>query len=199
MGCHGGFFLDEETRRSWFNPEKVLEEMGLHLGMVFVDVGCGEGFFTLLAAQVVGETGKVYAVDTDPLAIERLRYKASEKGITNVTAIVGKGEETVFCDSCADIVFYSIVLHDFNQPSRVLANAHRMLRHSGKLVNLDWKKKHTRHGPPSRIRFSETQAQQLIEAAGFKIEKVKDVGSDHYLITAGLDLKSCTKKLTKAN
>ena len=54
MGCHGGFSLDEATRRSWFNPEKVLKDAGLGLGMTFVDVGCGDGFFTILAAQIVG-------------------------------------------------------------------------------------------------------------------------------------------------
>ena len=69
MGCHGGFSLDEATRRSWFNPETILETAGLRSGMVFVDVGCGDGFFTIMAAQVVGPKGMVYAVDTDPFMI----------------------------------------------------------------------------------------------------------------------------------
>ena len=184
MGCHGGFSLDEATRRSWFNPEKVLEDAGLGSGMVFVDVGCGDGFFTILAAEMVGKTGKVYAVDTDATAIERLKRRATVKGLTNVKAVVAKAEETVFCDGCADIVFYSIVLHDFDNPAQVLLNAKRMLKPSGKLVDLDWKKKQMAFGPPARIRFSEEQAQGLIEAAGFKVESVKNTGRHHYVITA---------------
>jgi ubiquinone/menaquinone biosynthesis C-methylase UbiE len=184
MACHGGFSLDEATRRTWFNPEKVLQTAGLRSGMVFVDVGCGDGFFTFLAAQVVGAKGKVYAVDTDSSAFERLRRKAAEKGLVNVEAVVGEAEETVFCAECADIVFYSIVLHDFHDPAKVLLNALQMLKPSGRLVDLDWKKKGMSFGPPVQIRFSEEQAQTLISNAGFTVLTVREVGRDHYVIVA---------------
>jgi ubiquinone/menaquinone biosynthesis C-methylase UbiE len=184
MSCHGGFSLDEATRRSWFNPEKVLADAGLHTGMVFVDVGCGDGFFTILAAQLVGEKGRVYAVDTDTSAVERLKRRAAEKGLANVKAVAAEAEETVFCDGCADVVFYSIVLHDFHDPAKVLLNAKRMVKPSGRLVDLDWKKKQMEIGPPVRIRFSEEQAQELIKNAGFKVESVRDAGRDHYIIMA---------------
>jgi len=184
MGCHGGFSLDEATRRSWFNPEKVLQIAGLRSGMVFVAVGCGDGFFTSLAAQIVGAKGIVYAVDTDASAIEKLKRKAAEKGLANVKALVAEAEETVFCEGCADVVFYSIVLHDFHDPAKVLRNAKRMLKSSGRLVDLDWKKKQTGHGPPVQIRFNEAQAQRLIDASGLKVESVRDAGPDHYIIVA---------------
>jgi ubiquinone/menaquinone biosynthesis C-methylase UbiE len=184
MGCHGGFSLDEATRRSWFNPEKILKTAGLRSGMIFVDVGCGDGFFTIMAAQVVGPKGMVYAVDTDPSAIDRLKRKASDKRLTNVKAVAAEAEETVFCNECVDIVFYSIVLHDFHDPAKVLLNAKQMLKHTGRLVNLDWKKKQMVHGPPFRIRFSEEQAQTLIRNAGFTVESAHEIGKNHYVIVA---------------
>lgn len=184
MSCHGGFSLEEVTRRSWFNPEKILEDAGLRSGMVFADVGSGDGFFTILAAEVVGDKGMVYAVDTDPAAIETLKRKSNMKRLINVKALTAEAEETVFCQGCVDIVFYSIVLHDFRNPVKVLENAKQMLKPSGRLVDLDWKKKRTKQGPPSHIRFSEEKAQQLIESAGFKIESVNDAGQDHYVIFA---------------
>ena len=88
------------------------------------------------------------------------------------------------CDGCADVVFYSIVLHDFHDPAKVLVNAKRMFKPFGRLVDLDWKKKQTEIGPPLRIRFSEEQAQRLIKDAGFKVESVRDVGRDHYVVVA---------------
>jgi len=174
----------EDMIRKWHHPKIDLESIGLRSGMVFMDIGCGDGFFTILAAQIVGKTGKIYAVDTDASAIERLKHKADKKGLTNIKAVVAKAEETVFCDECADIVFYSIVLHDFHDPAKVLLNAKRMLKPDGKLVDLDWKKKRTTHGPPVRIRFSEEQAQALIKNAGFDIESVRDAGRDHYIVVA---------------
>jgi ubiquinone/menaquinone biosynthesis C-methylase UbiE len=182
MGCHGGFSLDEETRRSWYNPEVILQN--LQAGMVFIDIGCGEGFFSILAAKKVGVTGKVYALDIDSSAIERLKLKAEAEGLTNITAIACNAEETVFCRSCADFIFYSMDLHDFNDPAKVLKNAKEMIKPIGQLIDLDWKRNDMPFGPPLSIRFSEEKASILIEAAGFTVIDVRDAGRYHYVITA---------------
>lgn len=181
---HYRFPGEDALRRRWHNPETTLKRIGLRSGMVFMDIGCGYGFFTIPAAEQVGENGKVYAVDADAAAVEAVKGKAAEKGLKNIVAKVGEAEETVFCDACADIIFFSIVLHDFRDPAKVLSNAKRMIKSDGTLVNLDWKKKHTVFGPPMQIRFSEEQAQTLIRQAGFAIESVKNAGSNFYIVTA---------------
>jgi ubiquinone/menaquinone biosynthesis C-methylase UbiE len=182
MVCHGGFSLDEATRRSWYNPEAILQD--LRLGMVFMDIGCGDGFFSLLAAKKVGENGKVYAVDIDPSAIQKLSHKAIAEGLKNITAMAGKAEDTVFCVGCADFVFYSMNLHDFNDPAKVLQNSKQMIKPTGRLVDLDWKKQEMPFGPPLRIRFSEEKVSGLLQDAGFKVEAIKEAGRYHYVITA---------------
>ena len=182
MGCHGGFSLDEATRRSWYNPDTILKDLGA--GMVFMDIGCGDGFFTVLAAKKVGETGKVYAVDIDASAVEKLKQKAKAAGLKNVTAKVGAAEDTVFCKKCADFVFYSMDLHDFNDPEKVLKNAKEMVKPTGRLIDLDWKKIEMPFGPPVAIRFSEEKIAGLMESAGFTVAEVKDAGPYHYLVTA---------------
>jgi ubiquinone/menaquinone biosynthesis C-methylase UbiE len=156
----------------------------MHKGTVFADIGCGEGFFTLLAAEAVGEKGKVYAVDVDASAIEKLKRKAGEKGLKNMHAVAGKAEETVFCTACADVVFYSMVLHDFNDPVKVLRNANQMLKPSGLLVDLDWKKLAMPFGPPVQIRLTKEKASELIKQAGFTVENLKEAGPYHYIIIA---------------
>ncbi len=182
MSCHGNFSLDEKTRRSWYNPDVILQD--LRPGMVFADIGCGEGFFTILAAKKVGDKGKVYAVDVDVSAIQRLKKKAEAEGLKNIAAQAGMAEETIFCNECVDFVFYSMVLHDFEVPARVLENAKKMLKADGKLVDLDWKKQEMPFGPPFKIRFSEQHASNLIKKAGFQIDNVKNVGNYHYTVTA---------------
>jgi ubiquinone/menaquinone biosynthesis C-methylase UbiE len=182
MVCHGGFALDEATRRLWYNPEAVLQD--LRVGMVFMDIGCGDGFFSILAAKKVGETGKVYAVDSDALAIEKLKRKAKTEGIKNIRARVAAAEETVFCRRCADFVFYSMVLHDFADPTKVLRNARAMIKPTGQLIDLDWKKQQVPFGPPAKIRFSIETASSLMRDAGFQISNVRDAGRYHYIVTA---------------
>ncbi|MCJ7762825.1 class I SAM-dependent methyltransferase, partial [Candidatus Bathyarchaeota archaeon] len=146
--------------------------------------GCGDGFFSLLVAKIVGGKGKVYAVDTDDSAIERLKSKAKAKNLKNITALVGKAEETVFCKECADFIFYSMVLHDFYDPDKVLKNAREMLKPDGLLVDLDWKKIDIPFGPPVSIKFSEEYASSLIQSQGFTVANVRDVGLYHYVVTA---------------
>ena len=182
MACHGGFALDETTRRSWYNPDAVLRD--LRYGMVFVDIGCGDGFFSILAAKIIGVHGKVYAVDVDSSAIQKLNSKAKAESLKNITAQVGAAEEIMFCSKCADFIFFSIVLHDFVDPARVLENSKQMVKPGGQLLDLDWKKQEMPFGPPAKIRFNEEYASDLIKNAGFKIKDVRDVGKYHYLVTA---------------
>jgi ubiquinone/menaquinone biosynthesis C-methylase UbiE len=182
MGCHGGFSLDEKTRRSWYNPELIIKD--LRSGMTFADIGCGDGFFTILAAKKVGENGKVYAVDIDASAVEKVKQKAKAEGLNNITVKVGKGEDTIFCKECVDIVFYSMDLHDFHDPVKVLQNAKQMTKPMGQLIDLDWKKQEMPFGPPVTIRFSEEKASDLMRAAGFTVTNTKEAGPYHYVVTA---------------
>lgn len=177
--------LDEETsRKKWQNPKTILMQIGLQFGKVFVDIGCGYGFFAIPAAQIVGEEGQVYAADIDAKAINTLEKEVVKKGLKNLVTGVGPAEETIFCEGCADIVFFGIVLHDFQNPKKVLFNAKKMLKPTGKLVNLDWKKEQTPFGPPVNIRFNEEEAAKLIKTAGFKIDTISTAGPYNYLITA---------------
>jgi ubiquinone/menaquinone biosynthesis C-methylase UbiE len=106
------------------------------------------------------------------------------EGFRNVITHVGAAEETVMCEACADIVFFGIVLHDFQSPFRVLSNARRMLKPAGRLVDLDWKKEPMGFGPPLRIRFSEKQATRLLEENGFKVQSLDISAPYHYVIVA---------------
>lgn len=151
---------------------------------MFMDIGCGDGFFSILAAKKVGANGIVYAVDTDASAIERLKQKAKAEGLKNISAKVGKAEDTVFCRQCADFVLYSMDLHDFADPAKVLQNAKQMIKPSGLLIDLDWKKQEMPFGPPVAIRFSEDKASGLMKSAGFTVADVKDAGPYHYVVKA---------------
>jgi ubiquinone/menaquinone biosynthesis C-methylase UbiE len=178
------FYGNEVERRKWQNPGSILAAIGLNLDFTFVDVGCGEGFFSIPAAKIVGKKGRVFALDSDVEAIAMLGKKAFTKNLTNIEARVGTAEDTVLCNACADIVFFGIVLHDFSDPAQVLANARKMLKPEGRLVDLDWKKESMDFGPPLSIRFSEERAIGLIEGAGFKVERQEETGRFHYIIIA---------------
>jgi ubiquinone/menaquinone biosynthesis C-methylase UbiE len=178
------FRSDDPERRQWQNPEKILASIGLTPGMVFVDPGCGDGYFALPAARMVGPKGRVIAVDIDASAVNRLRNQAESEGLVQLSATVMSAEKTIACEGCADIVFFGIDLHDFSDPSQVIRNAKKMLRPSGLLVDLDWKDQMMSMGPPLLKRFSIDKARSLIKSEGFHIVSVSDEGLYHYRIIA---------------
>jgi ubiquinone/menaquinone biosynthesis C-methylase UbiE len=182
---HRGFHhLPDIERMKWQDPAAILRKIGLKVGQTFADIGCGNGYFTIPAAKLVGEGGAVYGVDIDKTGIAALMDKAFDEKLGNLHLTVGEAETSILCESCADFVFLGIDLHDFRDPATVLKNAKRMLKPGGNLVDLDWKKENTPFGPPLEIRFDEAKAGALIEAAGFKIESIKPEGLYHYLIIA---------------
>ncbi len=113
------FRSDNPERRQWQDPEQILSSIGTESGMVFIDLGCGDGYFALPAARKVGPLGKVYAGDIDSSAIERLRAQAEKEGLDNIFTDVKAAEKTIVCEGCADIVFFGINLHDFEDPAAV--------------------------------------------------------------------------------
>lgn len=186
MNTDGGvrFPADDQERRKWMDPEAILSGLGLKPGFTFVDIGCGGGFFALPAARIVGPGGNVYGLDTDTRSITVLKEQAAKEKLDNVRLTTGRGEENILCEECADIVFFGMDLHDFQYPAKVLGNARKMIKSTGRLANLDWKKAAMNIGPPLEKRFAEEKAIQLIEAAGFSVETINDSGPWHYLVMA---------------
>lgn len=178
------FRSNDPERKRWQNPEHILSDAGLKKGMTFIDIGCGEGFFSIPAAYVVGSEGHVYAFDINEEAIHQLAVQALEENLDQLIPTTGPGEDTVLCEGCADMVFFGIDLHDFNDPMKVLMNAKIMLKPDGILIDLDWKDAPMEFGPPLDKRFSKEKAAGLIKSAGYRIISTADAGPYHYLITA---------------
>lgn len=66
--------------------QRALQEH-LRPGMVVYDIGANIGFFTLVAARLVGENGKVFSFDAEPVAVQRLRENVARNGFRNITVV----------------------------------------------------------------------------------------------------------------
>jgi ubiquinone/menaquinone biosynthesis C-methylase UbiE len=182
---HGYKGWPEGDRRKTQDPESILTKAGLRPGMIFADIGCGQGYFAIPAARLVGAGGKVHGIDVDEEAIGVLQEKAAAGGLNNIRAKVGDAEREVICRACADVAFFGICLHDFESPEAALKNARSILKPGGTLVDLDWKKaRGDAGGPPYEARFSERKASGLIEGAGFTIRSIEDIEGRYYMILA---------------
>jgi ubiquinone/menaquinone biosynthesis C-methylase UbiE len=172
-------------RLLWQDAERILAEAGLTQGATMVDLGCGDGFFTIAAAKIVGPGGLIYAVDASPEAISALNSNLSASGLNNVRVAIADAETFIACEHCADLVLLANVLHDFEKPLKVMANARTMLKPGGTLADLDWKKEpQQQHGPPFPKRLSQDEAAAIFTQAGFKTISRTLSGPFHYLLLA---------------
>jgi ubiquinone/menaquinone biosynthesis C-methylase UbiE len=172
-------------RLLWQNSDQILANICLEPGDTMVDIGCGDGFFSLPAAKLVGRTGLIYALDASDEAIAQLQAKANSFDLTNIRAVVADAEQTIICRHCADIILMANVLHDFDNPLKVLANAKEMLKPDGFVVDLDWKKEpRQQHGPPLEKRLSQDEASAILNQAGYSVKKNIPSGPFHYLLLA---------------
>lgn len=114
--------------RDWlWPPENTLSEAGIKPGFYLLDYGCGPGSYSIAAAGMVGESGKVYALDINPIALQRVQKAASRKGIGNIETICSDCATGLANDS-VDVVLLYDTFHDLNEPGRVLEELHRILK-----------------------------------------------------------------------
>ena len=88
MGYGGAGWLIRETREQEERPSEVMKQLGLEPGMLVCDVGCGNGFYSLMMAKEIQPEGKVLAVDIQQEMLHLLKLRADEKGIKNVEPIL---------------------------------------------------------------------------------------------------------------
>lgn len=105
----------------------------LREGECVVDVGCGAGIDSLIAAHMVGPSGSVIGVDMTPGMLERARGSAARRGLRNVRFHDGLAEALPVPDAWADVVISNGVLNLFPDKLGALQEMARVLKPGGRL------------------------------------------------------------------
>jgi ubiquinone/menaquinone biosynthesis C-methylase UbiE len=141
----------------------ALKGVGIKKGQVVLDFGCGPGMYTTPAAKIVGEQGRVYALDKDKKALDELMQKAESAGLKNIRRMDTSGEPKIdLTDESVDVVLLFDVFHSYYFPQagdrrRLLEEIYRILKW-GSFVSV-WPK------------HMESEAQDEIKNANFYLEE----------------------------
>jgi len=119
--------------RDLFSP-RIDSMMGANLrpGFHVLDYGCSYGSYAIIAAEMVGGKGKVYAWDSHPSAIDRVQKLAARKGLNNLKTILSNGT-TGLKNASVDVV----LLHELSYVDAALREIHRVLLPNGVLYFSD--------------------------------------------------------------
>jgi ubiquinone/menaquinone biosynthesis C-methylase UbiE len=111
---------------------RILQEVDLKPGFRVLDYGCGPGTYVPQVAERIGETGRVYALDLHPLAVQRVQALARKRQLRNVETIQSDCT-TGLPDGSVDVVLLYDIFHMLSEPDAVLAELHRVLVTGGTL------------------------------------------------------------------
>jgi arsenite methyltransferase len=125
--------VPEESIASFAGTGNPFSLGALHEGERVIDVGCGAGIDSLIAARLVGASGAVIGVDMTPAMVARATESAARIGCNNVRFEQGLAESLPAPDAWADVVISNGVLNLFPDKLRALQEIARVLKPGGRL------------------------------------------------------------------
>lgn len=165
------------------NPETNIKALGVYEGMRVADLGAGTGTYTLLLAEKVGDTGRVYAVEVQKDFLTNIKDATAARGFKSVEVVWGDIERlggTKIKDGEVDAAVISNVLFQAEDKGGLLREAKRILKTGGKLLLVDWKDSFGNLGPVKDAVIPASLAQEMCEREGFALKESIDAGEHHY-------------------
>ncbi|QEG41871.1 class I SAM-dependent methyltransferase [Roseimaritima ulvae] len=185
MSHLGAGWLIRPTREQEERPTESLKQLGLEPGMTACDMGCGNGFWTLMMARVVGENGRVLAVDIQPEMLTKLKQRTAQFGIDNVEPILGAVDDPKLPAGEVDLVMMVDVYHEFSHPESMLWSIRRSLKPNGVVALLEYREEDPRVPIKPRHKMSKPQIMKEYHKNGFKlVREYNDLPWQHLMFFA---------------
>lgn len=114
-----------------------LARASLVRGETVIDLGCGAGIDTIIAARLVAPTGRAIGLDTLPEMLERGHENAATATVTNIEWLRGEIESIPMSDASVDVIISNGVLNLSPRKGRAMAEMYRVLRSGGRMSVAD--------------------------------------------------------------
>jgi ubiquinone/menaquinone biosynthesis C-methylase UbiE len=169
MSHQGAPWLIRPQREQEENVSESFEQLGQRPGMTVVDLGCGNGFWTLPMAREVGQAGRVLAVDIQREMLQKLKLRGEQQKRTNIELILGKVNDPRLPVAEVDMVLMVDVYHEFSHPESMLWSIRRALKPEGVVALLEYREEDPEVPIKPRHKMSKHQISKEYRANGFKL------------------------------
>lgn len=175
MGYEGAAWLERPERVAEEAPAKAIKALNIRSGETVADIGAGSGYYSVLLADAVGRTGRVYATDIQPEMLGLIRQKIDARLVRNIEPVLGTAIATGLPDGAIDMALMVDVYHELEQPQVFLRSVKRALKPDGRLVLIEFRKEDRRVPIRDEHKMSVREARMELEAEGFRLERASDV------------------------
>ncbi len=130
-----GAMMGSRLRKWLMNPVKTLQGADIRPGQTVLEVGCGTGFFTIPAAKMLGDEGRLVAMDALSDYIKVVSKKVHSADLKNVRVVekdaLDTGLETASIDTA---LLFGVIPFPALPLGRLLPEMHRVLKPGGRLA-----------------------------------------------------------------
>lgn len=170
----GAEWLIRNTREREERCSVMLATLGVKRGMTICDMGCGNGFYTLPMAKMVGAEGHVYGVDIQPEMLKMLNDRGDREGVRNFTPILGAFHDPRLPKAKVDMILCVDVYHEFSYPEPMLRGMRESLAPGGTVVLVEYRGEDPQVPIKPEHKMTKPQIMKELTANGFKLVKQFD-------------------------
>ena len=165
-----------EARDQWQQVDEILTNLDLSPAMQIADIGCHEGYLTMKLSPVVGDRGRVFAVDIEKHKLTKLSKRLKAESIDNVTTVHGDPDDPKLPVGQLDRVVILDTYHEIKDHQEVLGHIRAALKPGGKFAIIepiavsreDWTRKEQAVKHEISIRY----VLEDLAQAGFQVQKI---------------------------
>jgi len=170
-----GYFLINPLRKYYQNPEKLLKPF-VKPGMKVLDYGCAMGYFSLPLARLVGETGKVYAIDIQEKMISSLIRRAGKAGLSRIIdpVLISEDNNLIELNGQIDFALLFAMVHEVPDKKELFSTVADMAKPDSRVLFAEPR------GHVSPAAFEESL--KTAKSAGFEIGNTVKINGSHAVI-----------------
>lgn len=169
MHFTGAPWLIRDNRENEERCSVMLGQLNLKIGMTVCDMGCGNGFYSLKMAKMVGPQGTILGVDVQPEMLQFLRTRMEKEGVDNITPILGSFHNPRLPRNTVDVILMVDVYHELSHPEIMLRSMRDSLKPNGQIILLEYREEDARVPIKPLHKMNKVQILKEYEANGFRI------------------------------
>lgn len=183
MGPAGATWLERPEREAEERPQLVIDALEIKAGQTIADLGAGSGYYSFRIAPLVGQKGRVLAIDVEPRMLRIISERARRGGVDNVTTVLGTPSDPNLEPNSVDLLFMVDVYHELEFPLETMTKVRAALKPGGRVALIEYRAEDPKVMIKPVHKMTERQIIRELTAAGFRHQKtVRSLPLQHLVI-----------------